>query len=628
MSNSARPDLDDDTPRKKPKKGQQVATWIMMGMLIVGLGGFGATSFSGSIVSIGSVGGLSISTRDYSRALQQEMASFSQQLGGAQISPSEAVALGIDQRALSMLVTRTALDAEAARLGLSIGDGAVAEHIRRSPAFSGITGGFDRETYAFTLRQNGWTEADYETSQRRDASRELLQGAIAGGVVAPQAMVDAFYHYIGERRSLSTIRLSEADLIAALAEADEADLQAWYDANIADFTKPQSKRIGYVALLPEDIAADQPVDEAALRATYDARIAEYVQPERRLVERLVFPDQAAADAAKARLDAGESFETLVTERGLELVDIDMGDISEAELGAAGAAVFASAEGAVVAGESALGPALYRVNGLLPGENVSFEEARAELAAESQAEAARREIADKVDHIDDLLAGGADLEELVAEAGMTYATLDHVPGAQGGEGIAGYAAFRTAADAAQAGDFPEAILLDDGGVAALRFIEDVPAAPIPFAEVRDQVAEAFAANQLKTALAARAIEIKSAVEGGASLGTQGIVDQTPEIARSGTVPDAPQALVTAAFEMQPGELRVIEEGDFVAVVQLNAVTPAAETGPDAEALKASIAAQIQQALAGDLFDAYATALINATPMNIDQNAISAVNTSLQ
>lgn len=77
-------------------------------------------------------------------------------------------------------------------------------------------------------------------------------------------------------------------------------------------------------------------------------------------------------------------------------------------------------------------------------------------------------------------------------------------------------------------------------------------------------------------------------------------------------------------MQPGEVRVVEEGDFIAVLQLNSVTPAAETGPDAEALKAAIAAQVQQALAGDLFAAYSDALISATPVVLDQNAISAVN----
>src|SRR5690606_31725200 len=226
------------------------------------------------------------------------------------------------------------------------------------------------------------------------------------------------------------------------------------------------------------------------------------------------------------------------------------------------AVLAAAEGAVVAAESTLGPALYRVNGVLEGEEVPFETARPELAAELQAEAARKVIADKVDQIDDLLAGGAELQDLAAEAGMTHATLDHVPGRQGGEKLEGYAAFRAAADAVTAEDFPEAVLLDDGRVVALKFLETVPAALLPFDEARAGVEEAWRKAQLDEALAARAVAIKAAVEGGASLGAQGIVDRTPEIARNGSVPDAPQALVEAGFDMQQGEIRVVEEGDFI------------------------------------------------------------------
>lgn len=628
MTKNAQPQHHDDEPRKKPNKGQQVATWMMMGMLIVGLGGFGVTSFSGTMTSVGSVGDVSISTRDYARAVQQEIASFSQQMGGVQIGASQALALGLDQRALSMLVTRSALDAEAARLGLSIGDAAVAAELVKDQTFAGMSGSFDRDAYGLMLKQSGWAENDYEDSLRRDVSRQLLQGAVAGGVIAPQAMVDTIYRYIGERRSLSTIRLTEADLAAALAEPTEEDLKAWYQAHIADFTKPDSKRINYVALLPDDILADQPVDEAVVEKMYQDRIGEFVQPERRLVERLVFPDQAAADAAKARLDAGESFETVVTERGLELVDIDLGDVSKADLGAAGDAVFAAAEGAVIVAESNLGPAIFRINGVLPGEEVAFDEARTELAAELQSEEARKVIADKVDQIDDLLAGGAELQDLTKEVGMTFATLDHVPGAQGEEKIEGYAAFRTAADAVAAGDFAEAILLEDGGVAAIQFVENVPAAPIPFDQIRDKVAEAWHKSQLETALSDRAIAIKSAIEGGASLGSQGIVDQSPEIARSGSIPDTPASLLTAAFEMKSGEVRVIEDGDFIAILQVNSITPAEETGPNADALKAGIAAQVQQALAGDIFAAYSDALISSTPVVLDQNAISAVNTSLQ
>jgi peptidyl-prolyl cis-trans isomerase D len=94
----------------------------------------------------------------------------------------------------------------------------------------------------------------------------------------------------------------------------------------------------------------------------------------------------------------------------------------------------------------------------------------------------------------------------------------VPGQQGDTAIEGYPAFRTAADAVQEGDFPEAIVLDDGGVVALRLDEIVPAAPIPFDEAKEKVAEDWRKETVAKALSARAAEIKTALEGGAQIGT--------------------------------------------------------------------------------------------------------------
>ena len=113
---------------------------------------------------------------------------------------------------------------------------------------------------------------------------------------------------------------------------------------------------------PEAIAADQPVDEAALQAAVRrAGSTNSSIPERRLVERLVYPDQAAADAARAELDAGTTFEALVAERGLTLDAIDLGDVTREDLGAAGDAVFAAAEGGVV-GPGAVRPRARRSSG--------------------------------------------------------------------------------------------------------------------------------------------------------------------------------------------------------------------------------------------------------------------------
>jgi peptidyl-prolyl cis-trans isomerase D len=617
-----------DDEVKRPKgKAKVAAVWLMMAMLILGLGGFGVTSFTGGVTTVGRVGKVDISTNDYARAFQAQLNAFSQRIGQP-ISAQEALAFGLDRQVLQGLVTRAALDNEAARVGLSVGDEVVASELIMMDAFKGVSGSFDREAYRFTLDRNNQSEAEFEANLRRDVTRELLQGVVAGGFAAPTALTDTLYAWIAERRGFSMLRLGEADLTSPLAEPTEADLEAFHAANIASFTRPEAKRITYAALLPEAIAKDQPVDEAVLKDMYEDRIDEFVVPERRLVERLIYPDQAAADAARAALDAGTSFETLVAERGLTLDAVDMGDLTREDLDDAGDAVFALDEGEVAGPvPTDLGPALLRVVAVLAAEETTFDEARETLAIEIQTDAARRLISDRVDLVDDLLAGGATLEDLAKEAGLAIATVDFVPGRQGDTVIEGYPAFRAAADAVLAGDFSEAIVLEDGGLVALRLDEIVPAAPIPFAEARDDVAEAWRSDALATALSERAVEIKSGVEAGASLGGFGIVDVTPETARDGFIANTPDSLLQAVFGMAEGDVQVIEAPGFVAVVRLDRIQPAATEGPDADALRAALDAQAEQAIAADAFNAFTAALTAAAGISIDQAAINAVHASL-
>jgi peptidyl-prolyl cis-trans isomerase D len=614
---------EDDTPRKKGK-GTQIVVWILMAMLVLGLGGFGITNFGGNITAIGKVGDRDIPVNAYARAVQQELRSLSAQFG-QNITFTQAQAFGVDRQVLQQLVAQTALDNEADRVGLSVGDVTVAAEIQKTPAFTGVSGGFDRETYRFALDRANLTETEFESSLRADIARQILTGAVAGGFTAPSIATDTLYAYIAERRGFSTLRLTEADLTAPLAAPTDADLTAFYEANIARFTAPEAKRITYVALLPETLAAEQPVDEATLRAMYDDRIDEFVQPEKRLVERLIYPTEADATAAKARLDAGTPFETLVAERGLALDDIDLGDVSAADLGAAGDAVFALTEPGVVGPfDSDLGPALFRMNAILAAQETTFDEAKPDLAAEIQTDAARRAISDRVEAIDDQLAGGATLEDLAKDQGMTLDSVDFVTDAASPEGIAAYPKFRAAATALAEGDFPEAILLDDGGVVALRLDEIVPPTPIPLDQARDDVAAAWRADALAKALSDRAVEVKSAVEGGQSLGSFGILDRTANIARDGFVEGAPPALLQAVFAMAPGELRVIEAPDYTAIVRVDEVTPAAQEGDGPAALKGAIATQLEQGMAQDALSLFSNALTNEAGITLDQSAINAVH----
>lgn len=613
----------EDTPRKKGA-GSQIVVYSLMAMLVVGLGGFGITNFGGGLSAIGSVGDREIPMNRYVRALQAELNAFSAQ-SGQQVPMAQALALGLDRQVLQSLVAQTALDNEADRIGLSVGNETVAAEVTKAPAFHGTAGTFDRETYRFALDRANMSEAEFEGDLRADLGRQLLTGAIAGGFVAPASVTDTFYAWIAERRGFSLLRLTAADLTTPLADPSDDDLTAFYQANIAQFTAAEAKRFTYAALLPEAIAADQPVDEAALKELYQDRIADFVQPEKRLVERLVFPSAEEAEAAKARLDAGTSFETLVADRGLGLDDIDLGDVSREDLGAAADGVFGLTEPGIVGPlDSDFGPALFRMNAILSAQEVTFEDARADLAMEIQGDAARRAIADQIEAIDDLLAGGATLEDLAKEQGMTIGTIDFVANSPSPEGIAAYPKFREAAIAAQEGDFPEAVLLDDGGVVTLRLEEIVPPTPIPFADAREDVVAAWRSDATAKALAAQAIDIKAAVEGGASLGSFGIVDRTARIARDGFIENTPPELLTAVFAMQPGELRVIEGPGFTGIVQLDDINAADPEGDDAAALKGAIAAQVEQALSQDALTLFTNALTNEAGISLDQTAINAVH----
>ena len=616
----------DDTPRKK-KGGRSLVVWVLVAMLIAGLSGFGVENFGGATAKIGRVGEIEIEANDYAREMQGQINTLTRQFG-APVSMADARSFGIDRQVLAGLVSRAALDNEAARLGLSVGDATVAAELGKISAFQGISGTFDREAYALTLQQNGTNEAAFEASLRRDVARALLAGAVAGGVVSPAPLTDTLVAFAGEKRGFSLLVLDDTALDAPLAAPTPAEVQAHYDANIATYTRPEAKRIEYAALLPETIAATMEVPEDEVQKAYDARLSEFMIPEKRLVERLVYPDEAAALAAKARLDQGTSFDDLVAERGLSLEDVDLGDVTREELEGAADAVFALTEpGTVGPLPSALGPALYRMNAILAAQETTLDAARPELLQILQTEAAARAIADKVEAIDDALAGGASLQDLSTEFGMTLASTDYAAGADDNDTITGYTAFRSAADALAEGDFPEAILLEDGGLVAMQLVEILPPSPVPLDKITDKVTEATGAEALARALAAKAAAAKTAVEAGATLESQGTLTPVAPTDRQATLDVGPAVVLETAFQMQPGEIRVIEDGSFVALLRLDSITAAEVTSEEGQELQDAIRQNLDRSIAEDMAALFTATVGQQAGIALDQAVIDAVNTQL-
>lgn len=616
-----------ETKEKKKRSVGEVAMWILMALLILGLGGFGIDGvLNGSVTRVARVGDKDIDINTYARGLQNQLQQLSQQ-AGRPVTFAEAQASGIDRAILENLMRERALDHEASEMGVSIGDENLRDQILEISAFQGVNGSFDREGYRFALENAGLTEGQFETRLREESARTILQGAVLGGVIMPDTFADTLVNYVGETRNFTWVRLDDNNIEEELPEPTDTEIQSYYDENIDEYQLPETKRITFAVLRPNTILDQVELSEEDLRAEYDARLSEFNQPERRLVERLVYLDEGAANAAAAQLEVGTTFEALVEERGLNLADIDLGDVGRLELDAAGEAVFNAEVGDVVGPlPTELGPALFRVNGVLPAQNRAFEDVQDLLRQSLALDNARRLVAAQAQSYDDMMAGGATLEDLANETDMELGTIDWWPAV--GDGIAAYDDFRVVAQALTLEDFPQIESLSDGSIFAVRLDEILPPRPNPLEDAKDNVKANWEAERTENVLAGIAAEQVKALEAGQDFSDLGLEPTVEEnLDRGAFLTGTPTDFMSEVFEMSPGDIKTIAGFGALSIVRLDAINPASEN-PESEQMRASLTTETSNALARDLFSAFSADAMLRAGREIDARALQAVHANFQ
>ena len=609
-------------PRKR--KASNTLVWILMGLLVAGLAGFGTARFTGGAQSVASVGDREVSANEYARGLNLALVNLERQTG-QQLSLQQAQLFGVSQQVLGELMIAAALDNETDSIGFSAGDERLARRVGELPGFVGIDGKFDRVVYQSTLDRAGLTIADFEAQLRDELARQVLESAVTGGIDAPRAATRAFLDYLATKRDVSFVTLGEADLSAPIAAPDDSQLRGYHSEHADQFFVPETKVMTYAWLTPDMLVDGISVDDSVLRAAYDARSDEFNRPERRLVERLVFGDQAEAEAAAARVETGEiDFPGLVAERGLDLADIDLGDATQAQLGAAGDAVFALTEtGVSRVITSDIGPAIFRLNAILYAQITPFDAARDRLHEDYALSEARRQIADISVEADDLLAGGATIEELTDETALDLGQIDYAPGSIAD--IAEFDNFHPIAGQVSADDFPQVEALDGGGIFALRLDAVRDQRRQSFDEARAEVEAAWRAEAVAAALTTQAESLASDIGAGTPVAELGLSFSVKTgLTRQDPLPELPAAAFSAIFEMLPGEIRVLGEGTQVALIRLDDVTVPDITDEATAAQSQAIQSQLARGIAQDIFQLYSIALQSEAGITLNQSMINAVH----
>ena len=606
----------------KSKLGKTFA-WVLMTFVIIGLGGLGAVNFSSSDNAVASVGETEISSREYSRALSNELRRFSAQLG-QDITFEQAQAFGITSNVLSQLITAKSLEDEAKRIGISVNDKVIITNLNKTPAFQSIDGKFDKETYTFVLENAGMTPSVYESAVRAETSRMILQSGITEGVMIPENYLEVMAKYLFQTRDFELVSLTWNNLDEPDPEPSDEEIKVYHKENSAQYMRPETKMISYVILTPDMLSKGLEIDKSLLEEVYKERISEFNQEEKRRSERLVFLTMKEAEEALGSINSkNTSFTNLLNDRGLASSEIDIGYKTKNELGEAGNGLFAAKISEVIGPfDTDLGPSLFRLVDIQEAKTASFDAVKEDLSNELALSEAVKEITNLAQQFDDLLASGASLEELALETPLEFKTIAYFPGAVDSE-ITQYEGFRDAATTVSTKDFPEIITLSDGSVLALRLDETLEPALKPLDEVYQSVLENWISSK-KNELLRNQAELYVSNGNIKSMKS----DKFEEISRDDFSDETPPALLATVFEMNNGEYKIENLDDTIAIIRLVEIKDGITDKPEEAEILKSLEMQIKSTLSQDLFRIMVSEIQKSRGIAVDESAINAVHVNFQ
>jgi peptidyl-prolyl cis-trans isomerase D len=502
-------------------------TWVAKALLILLVGSFGvwgvhSSMFASSSDSVVTVGDQKVSNSEYQIAFNSALNGMSQQFG-TRLTVEQAKMFGIENNVVGQLMSGAALDQLASNMKLGLSQDRLLMLIQTDPAFQDETGGFSRQLMEQRLNGARIRVDDYISLKTKEAIRTQIADALAKDFEPPKTLIDALQSYADERRDISYLMLTKANIEAVKPPADNV-LATWFAANKNKYQAPEFRKVTYVKLEPSDIADASTVTDAQIKADYDKRKDTYRTPATRTIEQLTFADKATADAAAGKLAAGSTFDRLVTEQGKTPTDVLLGDFTEDKLpnAAMGKAAFAVAkDGGVTAVVSGLvGPVIMRVTNIRPEVVKPLDSVKDDIRKQLALVQANDDIQSVYDRFEDDRASGSTLPDVAKKLQLKSVVLDGVD-ASGHDlknneikdlpGNLVSEVFKT-----EEGVEPLPIQLDDGGYVWFEIGGITPAHDRKIDEVKAKVIADWTAEQEKLALAKKAEEVTKQISGGAKV----------------------------------------------------------------------------------------------------------------
>ena len=252
---------------------------VLVGVLVVAFGGLWALQDSGAFDNvgrgrdgrtIGTVDGIAIDGELFNNAVQQQLQAYQQQ----GIPISNQLQAQIENQVFDALVDNALVEREMDRLGIEVTDDEVYDLITGPnpdplilQVFGDGQGGIDRAALQQVVEdpQYGEQLVAVEEQVRRNRQQAKLAALIGASARVSEAEVDAEFVRQNRRATAEFVALRYADVPDGEVTVTDDDLRAYYRENEADFERPATYSVEYVAF------PKTPTREDSARATTELR---------------------------------------------------------------------------------------------------------------------------------------------------------------------------------------------------------------------------------------------------------------------------------------------------------------------------------------------------------------------
>ncbi|MCR4521741.1 MULTISPECIES: peptidylprolyl isomerase [Bosea] len=484
-----------------------------------------------------------------------------------QISPEMARALGLDRQVLSRLLTEATLDQTAQGMRLAVSDETIRNLIFDDQVFRDASGQFSSARFNELLRSNGYTEQSYVALQRSTILRQQLSEMVVGGLSAPLALQEVGNRLRNEKRAITFARMP-ASAAGEIAAPTEDQLKSFFNDRKAAFRAPEFRTANILAITAETLADPAKITDDEAKARYEATKAQrFTAVETRTVQQIPFPSEEEAQAAKAKIDGGETFDEIATERNVAFNDLTLGTFTRDQMidPAVRDAVFAIEEGGVTAPvKGAFGTVLLRVTKVEGAHVRPLEEVIVEVKQELATSRAAAQVTDLHDKIEDQRASARPLAEIAKELNLTLRTAGPMnaglgrPDGSREEALPGGDPTLQAIFRSDIGVDNEAIRLPrNAGYVWFDVTKIDPARERAFDEVKAEVEKQWRADESATRLSAKARELIERLDKGENFdavaaSTNLTIETAADLGRQDQRPELPGTVIAQVFGIAVGK----------------------------------------------------------------------------